>query len=242
MRLWIFDFDVLRAAGAADRAATKLDPACEALLRRLADFSSDQVAIVSNRNIYDISGRINIPGVIIGGCNGIEWQLPSGFRIGPFRDHEDELIRSRINILPELSKLVAGKNIEVEDKLWSIAVHTRKPDTNAWSTIVKKITQWSIAYGLTVCSGSEQVDIQLIPGFNKSVGIGYLARMFNLDPISDAVVYAGGHESDVIALWWTKLFGGTALMVGNDLRISEAAYVQDSSALVSMIDNMLVNA
>ena len=74
MRLWIFDFDGTITSDAINSATTQLDPGCDALLRRLADYSSDQVVIVSNRNVYDIAERINIPGVIIGGCNGIELQ------------------------------------------------------------------------------------------------------------------------------------------------------------------------
>jgi trehalose 6-phosphate phosphatase len=239
MRLWIFDFDGTITSDAINSATTQLDPGCDALLRRLADYSSDQVVIVSNRNVYDIAERINIPGIIIGGCDGIELQLPSGYRVGPFREHEDELIQFRLNILPGLRKIVSGQSIEIEDKLWSIAVHNNKIKNNAWSNVVKKICTWSIKHGLTVSSGLDQIDIQLIPGFNKSVGISYLARMFNMDPLVDSIVYVGDDESDAIALWWTMLFGGTAIMVGNDLHVPGASYVEDSSALIAMIENIV---
>ena len=239
MRLWIFGFDGTTATNAIDRTTTRLDPVLDALLRRLAGFSSDQVVIISNRNIYDIAERINIPGIIIGGCNGIEWQLPSGFRIGPFKEYEDYLIRCRLKILPELRKIVSGHDIEIEDKLWSIAVDTSQINYNTWINVEKKICAWSRKHSLTVSSGLDQIDIQLIPGFNKSVGISYLARMFDIDPITDSIVYAGNAESDIIALWWTMLFGGTAIMVGNDLQVPGASYVNDSSALIAMIDNIV---
>lgn len=239
MRLWIFDFDGAIATDSTNSATTQIDPACEALLRRLADSSSDQAVIISNRNIYDIAERVNIPGVIIGGCNGIEWQLPSGYHVGAFREYEDDLIRCRLNILPELSKIVFGAGIEMNDKLWSIAIDTSQLKYDTWLDVEKKICTWSVKHGLTVSSGLAQIDIQLIPGFNRSVGISYLVRMFDIDPSVDSIIYAGGDESDAVALWWTMLFGGTAIMVGNDLNVPEAIYVKDSLALIAVIDNFV---
>jgi trehalose-6-phosphatase len=239
MRLWIFDFDGTTATEAIDQTITQLDPACEARLRILSESPSDQVVIISNRNIYDIAERIKIPGVIIGGCNGIEWQLPSGYRIGPFRDLEDDLIRCRLKILPELSKIVYEAGLEMDDKLWSIAVDSSHLKYNQWINLEYKICTWSRKYSLTVSSLLDRIDIQLIPGFNKSVGISYLARMFKIDPSFDSIIYAGDDECDVVALWWTVLFGGTAIMVGNDLQVPEANYVRDSSALITMIDDIV---
>lgn len=238
MRLWIFDFDGTTSTDLTDRAMTQLNPECDDLLRRLADSDSDQVAIVSNRNIYDIAERINIPDVIIGGCNGIEWRLPSGYRIGSFRELEDDLIRCRLKKLSELSKIVSEVGVEINDKLWSIAVDTRKLKYKDLVNVENKICTWSRKHGLTVSCGLDQIDIQLIPGFNKSVGVSYLARMFNLDPSVDSIVYAGDDESDVVAFWWITLFGGTAIMVGNDYQVSGAHFAQDSSALIALIENI----
>lgn len=238
MRLWIFDFDGSTATASSDRDAAELDATCHALLKRLADIPSDQVVIVSNRNIFDIAERIDIPGVIIGGCNGVEWRLPSGFRVGPFREYEDDLIRHRLSMLPELGRIVSAAGLEMDDKLWSIAVDTGRLTYNDWVAVENKLCRWSRKYGLTVCSGLDSIDIQLVPGFNKSVGISYLARMFDVDPLYDSIVYAGRDESSAVALWWTTLFGGTALMVGSDLQVPGASYVHDSSALIATIETI----
>ncbi len=63
--------------------------------------------------------------------------------------------------------------------------------------------------------------------------------MFDIDPAVDSIIYAGGDESDAVALWWTMLFGGTSVMVGNDCHVTEANYVKDSSALIAMLENMV---
>lgn len=242
MRLWFFDFDGIVSTDGLNYSTTQLDSACDAILRRLADSTLDQVVIVSDRNIFDIADRISIPGVIIGGCNGIEWQLPSGYRVGPFKEHEDDLIRCRLKILPELSKIVTGAGIELDDKLWSIAVDTSGLKYNDWIVLENKICAWSEKHSLTVNCGIDQIDIQLISGFNKSVGISFLARMFDLDPEKDSVVYAGAGESDTVAIWWTIFFGGASVMVGEDLCVPGAEYVKDSTDLAKMIENMVVNS
>lgn len=63
MRLWFFNFDETISTKATDRTTTRLDPACESLLRNLSEKPSDQVVIVSNRSIDDIAGRVSFPGV-----------------------------------------------------------------------------------------------------------------------------------------------------------------------------------
>lgn len=240
MRLWFFNFDGTISTKTTDRTAASLDPACDALLRRLSENSSDQVVIVSSRSIDDIAGFITIPGVILGGCNGIEWQLPSGYRIGAFRDHEDNLARMRTEIVAELYGIISGQGLEVEDKLWSLAVHSEKANRSTWSKVTKRVTMWAVKRGLTFYCGPDEIDIQMIQGFNKSFGVSYLVRMFNIDPNTDSIVYAGNDESDAAALWWTMFFGGTAIVVGKKLSIPGAQYAKDCSHLASMIDKIVL--
>lgn len=235
MRLWIFNFDGTIAPKAVDRTATILDPECEALLKNLSEKPMDQVVIVSNRSIDDIAGRVTIPGVILGGCYGIEWQLPSGFRIGAFRDYEDDLIHMRTKIVSELYEIISGQGFEIEDKLWSIAVYAGKTNQITWRNISKKVTAWAMGHGLTFYSEDDHLDVQMIQGFNKSVGISYLARQFNLNQNSDSIFYVGSDESDAIALWWTMFFGGTSVVVGEKLSMPGVLYAKDCSRLAELV-------
>jgi len=237
MRLWIFDFDGTTTSCESDRAKAQLDSSCESMIKKLTESPSDLVAIISNRNIYNIIDRINIPGVIYGGCYGVEWMLPSGFRIGTFRNHEDDLIRSRHKLLPQLSKIAFKQRVEIEDNLWSVTIHANTDLINSWNETVKKIRNWSSKRGLTFNNGSNHLDIQLIPGFNKSVGISYLARVLNLEPAIDSIIYAGNEESDVVACWWTMFFGGTAIMVGNNFDVPGVYSVANSSELATIAEN-----
>jgi len=238
MRLWFFDFDGMISTKATDRTSAKIDPSFETILRRLSDLSSDQVVIVSNKSLDDIADRINVPGVILGGCNGIEWQLLSGFRIGAFRDHEDNLIRMRTEIVSELYEIISGQGFEIEDKLWSIAVHAEKGNRSMWRKVTKKISMWAVKHDLTCYCGANEIDVQMIQGFNKSAGISLLARMFNIDPNKDSIIYAGHDESDAAALWWTMFFGGTAIVVGKKISVPGALYAKDCSHLVTLIDEI----
>lgn len=240
MRLWFFEFDGTISTKGTDRTSARLDFSCDTMLRGLSELSSEQVVIVSNRSIDDIAERINVPGVILGGCNGIEWQLSSGFRIGAFRDHEDNLILMRTEIVSELYEMISGQGFEIEDKLWSIAVHNENIDRRTWRTVTKRVSIWAIKHGLTFYCGPAEIDVQMIRGFNKSTAISYLAHQFNIDPNMDSIVYVGDDESDAAALWWTMLFGGTAIVVGKKRSIPGALYAKDCSHLASMIDRIVL--
>lgn len=240
MRLWFFNFDDTISTKATDHTATRLDPACESMLINLSERPLDQVVIVSNRSIDDIAGRVNVPGVILGGCNGIEWQLPSGYRIGAFRDYGDDLIHVRTKIVSELYEIISGQGFEIEDKLWSIAIHAGKDSHSEWRKVTKRVAAWAVKHGLTCYCGYDQIDVQMIQGFNKSVGISYLARLFNIKQSSDSIFYVGHDESDAVALWWTILFGGTSIVVGKKLSVPGAVYAKERSHLAAMIVGLLL--
>ena len=236
MRLWFLNFDETISTKGVDRTSTRLDPACDALLRKLSEKSSDQVVIVSSRGLDDIADRVTIPGVILGGCNGIEWQLPSGFRIGAFRDNEDKIIHMRTKIVAGLYEIISGQGFEIEDKFWSIAVHAKKFNHSTWRKVTQRVSLWAKKHRLTCHCGHDQVDVQMIQGFNTSAGISHITRMFNIDPNTDLIIYAG---QDTAALWWTMLFGGTAIVVGGGgCSVPGALYAKDCSHLVTMIDGI----
>lgn len=240
MRLWFFNFDGTISTEATDRTETRVDPSCDALLRDLSEKTSDQVVIVSNRSIDDIAGRIDVPGVIIGGCNGMEWLLPSGCRIGAFRDHEENLVLIRAEIVSELYEIISGCGFEIEDKLWSISVHNGNANCGSWRKIKKKVSLWAIKYGLTFYCGPDEIDVQMIRGFNRSVGISCLARLLNIDQDTDSIVYAGHDDSDSAALWWTILFGGTSIVVGKKLSVPGAFYAKGCSHLATIVDGIVL--
>jgi trehalose 6-phosphate phosphatase len=235
MRLWFINFDGTIVPETKNRTAACLDSSCETVLRSLSEHVSDQVVIVSSRSLDDIAGRIAIPGAILGGCNGIEWQLPSGYRIGAFRDHEEDLKHIRTELVSGLYDIISGQGVEIEDKLWSIAVHAEKISHTAWRTIVRKVSLWAMQHGVLYYCRPDEIDVQMIRGFNRSVGISYLVRQFNIDPIADSVLYVGHDEGDVAALWWTKFFGGTAIVVGDEITVSGALHVKNCSGLATKI-------
>lgn len=239
MRLWIFNFDGTITSDGNNRSMAALHPDCAAMLSRLSAIASDQVVIISDRNVFVIVDRIHLPDAIVGGCDGIEWILPRGTRIGPFRDHEDDLVHSRITHLPELYKIVGLYHGIIEDNIWSVTVHTKKNGHNKIEAMSKQVRAWAAKHGLTVNTNDGSFDISLIEGFNRSIGISFLAKMFKLNPAVDSIVYAGSGNRDVIALWWTLLTGGTAIMVKNDLDVPGAVYVEDPHNLIILIDELI---
>ncbi len=242
MRFWFFDFDGTLSAIVPDRTAAQLHPECAAMLHKLTAMPPEQVVIISSRRLDDIAGRVDLPEVIVGGCSGAEWQFPGGFRISVNGRQKTALERARKEILGELPERVAGEGVDIEDKLWSVAIHIRLADAGTRHQVRERVIAWCAEHGLSVYCGPDVLELQLIPGFNKSTGLGFLAGFMKIDPAADRIVYAGDDENDAVAMQWAVQHGGTAIMVGNRLGVPSAIYVPDQQALVGTVQALLHGA
>ena len=239
MRFWFFDFDGTLSSIVSDRTAAHLHPGCALMLKRLADTPSEQVVIISSRRLDDIGGRVDVPDIIIGGCSGAEWQFPGGCRVSVNGKQAAALEHARREILSELFELAVGAGIDVEDKQWSIAVHTRMAPEEVRRDVEERLSAWGNKRGLTMYNGPSVLEVQLIPDFNKSAGLAFLAGFMKINPERDRIVYAGDDENDAVAMRWTLQHGGTAIMVGSRLEVPGAVYVPDQQALTETVQTML---
>lgn len=238
MRIWFFDFDGTLAPIVADRNAAVMDTECARVLRDLSQSPSDWVAIISSRSLDDIIPRIPFDDVIIGGNSGLQWQLPSGCRLSPVAGKEDELQYRRDKLMPWLEIIGRKPGIEIEDKLWSVAIHIKKPGAAASEKVTKSILAWAERENVTLHKGPNVLEIQMMDGFNKSGGASFLARTLNINPEQDSIIYAGDDGNDAVAMWWAQMTGGTAIMVGSQLNVPGAIYVQDQQALADTVQEL----
>lgn len=65
-RLWVFDFDGTLSPIVPDRTAARLHPECRELLNELVRAPGRFVAVLSSREIEDLSRRVPLPGVFPG--------------------------------------------------------------------------------------------------------------------------------------------------------------------------------
>lgn len=235
MRIWFFDFDGTLSPHATNRGDAELHPGCKKMLKELSRSQNDTVAVISSRSIEDILPRVPFNNVIIGGNGGIEWQMPGGCRLSPGTNKESILQSRRQELMPWIEIVGRKPGIEIEDKLWSVAIHFNKAESSGTEKVTKSVIAWAERENIILHHGPDVIEIQLVHGFNKSVGAAFLAGLLKMDPQKDSIIYAGDDENDAVAMWWALMTGGKAIMVGSHLEVPGAIYVQDQQELVETV-------
>lgn len=236
-RLWIFDFDGTLSPLVQEREQARLHPDCKQLLMDLAMLPHQQVAILSSRSLDDLVTRVPVPGVYLGGGSGIEWLFPDGRRILSEGKWEERLEQAE-GTLRQLGKMARLPGIEIEDKRWSAAIHTRKATPENKEKLLGRIAAWQSPDTVRVFRGPEVLEIQFFPEVDKAFGVRTLCEMLKFDLSSGTLVYAGDDENDAVAMRWAIALGGAAFMVGNSFPVVGARRVKDQLALVSDVRAM----
>jgi trehalose-phosphatase len=233
--LWVFDFDGTLSPIVPDRDAARLHPECRRVLKALAQAPGQFVAILSSREIGDLSGRVLLPGVILGGASGLEWRLPGGHRVHPGDVAEARREKAREALAPLLSELSSFPGVDVEDKGWSVAVHHRHVLPDAVTLLQPLLSELERTPGIRLFRGPSVVEVQLFHQVNKSFGIRRLCRFMGFDPSRIRLHYAGDDENDAVAMRWVLRKGGIAFCVGNRIRVPGVRVVDGPADLARAV-------
>jgi trehalose-phosphatase len=212
--LWIFDFDGTLSPLVADRTAAKLDPLCREMLCRLAAVEGFCCAILSSRHLADLESRVDVAGIYLGGSSGVEWKLPDGRRRVPEAEWQEKIRTARETMIPEIMEWSRLPGVEVEDKRWSVAIHTRRADQEARQQLLIRLGCWQKAQRVSVLRGPAVLEIQLIPEVNKAIGVRTFCGLVNCIPDSCNFRYAGDDENDAIAMRLVQDWGGRIFTIG----------------------------
>jgi len=237
-RLWVFDFDGTLSPLVPDRSVATLHPACRKMLTELSAKPREIVAVLSSRALEDLVPRVPIPGVYLGGGSGLEWRLPGGVRLRPGRESERKAEKRREEIFPLLETLRAIPGVEVEDKRWSMAVHTRRVPRAARGGLVPLLEALRGRAGLRVFTGPESTEVPLLVSASKSFGLRTLCRHLEFDPSEGRVVYAGDDGNDAVAMRWVLARNGVALVVGDRIEVPGATRLEDPPGLATAVHKM----
>lgn len=241
-RLWVFDFDGTLSAIVPDRAAARIHPACRGVLRDLANRPGDRVGVLSSRTLDDLAARVAVPGVFLGGNSGLEWRLPGGHRILPGRQAEERLAESRSEATHLLARLAAFPGVEIEDKRWSAAIHYRRVFPDMLAMLYPLIETLKGHPGLQVTEGPDAVEAQFLSSVSKAYGIRRFCRILGVDPSRGRIVYAGDDENDAKAMRWILKRGGTAVAVGDRIRVPGVVRVSGPAGLARAVRKMMTPA
>ena len=212
--VWIFDFDGTLSPIVADRHAAHLHPACRELLMDLHQDQGQEVAVLSSRRLEDLSARIDIPGVYIGGYNGLRWISPEGRVLDRGYYFQGDLQEKRNAMLPGIMALKELPGMDIEDKHWAVTLHLRQMSPDGKEEALKHIRTWGNQDDISVLPGPEAWEVTFSPSFNKSVGVQILCRELDFKPRRDLLIYAGDDANDALAMAYVASLGGIIITVG----------------------------
>lgn len=234
-RLWVFDFDGTLSLLVPERDAAVLHPSCRSALTDLAATPDQQVAVLSSRRLDDLSARVNIPAVHLGGGSGMDWMLADGRRISLQNSLGPVLRRRREHLLPKIRELEVLPGIDVEDKGWSFAIHTRHASAEAKQDVYRVMEAWKPISAVKIFQGPEVVEIQVLQEVGKAFGLRRLCEVLPFDPSAGMLLYAGDDENDAEAMAWVDLHGGLTITVGEKPLTAGSRVVADPPSLADEI-------
>lgn len=212
--LLCLDFDGTLAPIVADPDDAAIRAGNRDHLRELCARRDTTVAVVSGRALTDVRERVEVEGLHYVGNAGLERARPDDgddVRVHPDAGRvEGRLGRVRDTLVDKLG-WTAG--VEVEDKRWSLAVHTRNVPEGHRDRIAETVGRVADrAGGLHVSRGREVLEVGPDTDATKGAAVDALADESPADPL---VVYVGDDRSDQTGLA-VAAERGIAVFVGED--------------------------
>lgn len=204
------------------------DPNLIDLLARLIADPKISLAVISGRRLKHIRALIPLPGLWLAGTYGIEMLSPEGERI----DRLDiNLIRPLLEaIKPEWEQLIRDfQGFYLEDKGWSLAIHARFVDDREADRVLidakLRAEAFSHSSVMQLLGGDKFLEICPLLA-DKGLAIQYL---IDQDPVSGALlVYIGDDDKDEKAFAVVEDYGGIAILVARESRMTLADYRLES--------------
>jgi trehalose 6-phosphate phosphatase len=230
------DFDGTLAPIVSDPTDATIRSGNRESLRTLGSHDAVTVAVVSGRGLADVRERVGVDGLHYVGNAGLERAAPDEDdpRVHPdARRAEERLGRVRETLTDALG-WTAG--VAVEDKRWSLAVHTRHVDDRHHDRIADTVGRVADrAGGLHVSRGHSVLEVGPATDATKGAAVAALADESPADPL---VVYVGDDHSDQTGLR-VAASRGVAVFVGENG--PEAAHHVGSPAVVGDLLAWLAN-
>jgi trehalose 6-phosphate phosphatase len=228
-RVWIFDFDGTLAPLVPERDKAVLHGESLKLLNYLITAPGQKVAILSSRMLDDLIPRVPVEGIFLGGGSGTEWLVPGGKRMTFCKLRK--LKEARSALLASLEKMAADCGADLEDKKWSVALHTRRASPEGKQELHRLIAAWQGAERVGIFKGPEVIEVLFFPEVNKAFGVRTLCTLLKLSASNGAIVYSGDDENDAMAMEFVTGMGGIAITIGDRPLVPSSLVVKDQPAL-----------
>jgi trehalose 6-phosphate phosphatase len=225
-RLWLFlDYDGTLADFAPTPEHVYPDPELVDLLSRLARQPRIRVTVVSGRRLSHVQALVPVPGILLAGTYGIEWQTAQGERSNRVAF---DAIRPTLDALkPRWEGLITGHTgFFLEDKGWALALHARHAAEDEAVRVLANARRLADA----AVDRADPEPFRLLGGHkfleigprlaNKGMTVAYL---LDTRPWPGALlIYLGDDDKDEEAFGVVRARGGIAVVVAADPRETEA--------------------
>ncbi|PQP52419.1 trehalose-phosphatase, partial [Mycolicibacterium austroafricanum] len=205
------DYDGTLSPIVSDPAAARLVEGADEALELVSKVCP--VAILSGRDLADVSARVGTPGVWYAGSHGFELTSPDGAY------HCNDAAAVFVPVLEEaaaeLNKTLAQiAGVRVEHKRFAVAVHYREVAPEQVSEIVSATHQLGARRGLRVTSGRMLVELRPDLDWDKGTTLAWIRD--RIDPSGSLLpIYIGDDLTDEDAFDAVR-FDGIGIVVGHD--------------------------
>jgi trehalose 6-phosphate phosphatase len=189
-----FDFDGTLSDIVDDPDAARLAPGAAATLQKLA--ARCPVAVLSGRDLADVTKRVGLPGIWCAGSHGFELTAPDGTH------HQNDDAAATIPVLAQVAaelreQLGSIPGVVVEHKRFGVAVHYRKAARDRVGEVAAAVRAAGRRHALRVTTGREVIELRPDIDWDKGktlrwvidhlqhVGSGPLVPIYLGDDITD---------------------------------------------------------
>ena len=162
--------------------------ATEALMQ-LATFCP--VAVLSGRDLADVSGRVGLPGIWYAGSHGFELTAPDGTH------HQNEAAAATIPVLAQSAaelrnQLGSIPGVAVEHKRFGVAVHYRTAARNRVGEVAASVRAAGQHHALRVTTGREVIELRPDLDWDKGKTLRWVIdRLSHSDTPGDPAAQSG---------------------------------------------------
>ena len=238
--IYFFDYDGTLSYIVSDPSAAVIDDRMRNLLFQLS--GAHRVAIVSGRDMEDLRHFVQLDNLIYAGSHGFRIDGPDGLHME--NKAAVELLPKLDDMEQQLRHALLGdlKGVEVERKLFAIAVHYRNAPFGSVKEIrhrVKELTR--LQPDFKTGSGKKIIEVKPSIQWNKGSAIEWILESLGHSLKDEDVtpVYLGDDITDEDA-FRTLSDDGIGILVGSHQRPSAANYRLEDVSQVSKFIHYLV--
>jgi trehalose-phosphatase len=234
-KLWVFNFDGTLTGTRSCLHTVRLDPDCTSMLWRLVENFPGRVAVVSSRPLNNLSAKIPVHGLFLGGNRGLTWQFPEGGNKLLYSPYKNSLFKIKNALIPKIEKLVKNRNVDAEDKFCSFTLHVPHLGQQVQNEIFNFVKSWEDKHSCKVFRGHESIEITLVPKDASLAAIPHFCSLVGLEPASAEIIYAGHDKNDIPIMRWVLQHNGYVYTVGEKPLVPSSVVVKSPRCLADKI-------